>query len=327
MRRNASQPCILRCAVAIFALTGVLHPSIADAQAWLPKKGEGSFGLSYAFFNGGDHLYPTDSIDGQSTRGYTADGDRWFLGDESNHSVSAHLDLGLSERLAVSTSASWVAARYEGNAPWNLNLDDGQHHATIQDARIQLRALTSRAPVRLVPYAAIQFPISRYETVGHAAPGRHLVSWSLGVYVGRSLSPWLPRMYAQLRYGHSSDEENQGFRLNRNDVDIEIGYRAARNLRLRFLSALSATSGGSAWGSDGSAGHGSSAQGELDATISQIRSLRAGLGLSYTLFENWTASILYISILDGENTLDGDFFSVSLGLDFTTPWAPRKLWL
>ena len=86
--------------------------------------------------------------------------------------VTGHFDLGITNRIAASGSLGWISTKYDGNAPWNLDIDDGQWHSTFQDASAQVRGVLLAKPVRLVPYVHYQFPTSSYATIGHAAPGR-----------------------------------------------------------------------------------------------------------------------------------------------------------
>ena len=63
--------------------------------------------------------------------------------------------------------------------------------------------------VRLAPFIALVTPVTDYPTQGHAAPGRGLNELMLGFNVGKSLDPWIPRTYAQLRYSYAFVEEVQ----------------------------------------------------------------------------------------------------------------------
>ena len=143
----------------------------AHAQAFVPPPGEASLSVSYTRFEGGDHLYDGDVS--YSTRGYVCEGRSCFIGTEQSNTFTGSLDLGIRDRFAVSGVVSHVGARYVGNAPDNVNIDDGEWRSSFQDAYVQLRfQALRRYPLVVTPFLGYRFPLTGYPTDGHAARGR-----------------------------------------------------------------------------------------------------------------------------------------------------------
>lgn len=309
------------------ALGLIFAASAATAQAWVPPRGEGTLALGYTYFNGGDHVYPDDSIDGLTTLGYTAEGNRWYLGQETNQAITGTFDFGLPWRLALSGGITWIATRYEGRAQWNFDTDHGDWNHTWQDSFAQLRWNMFMDPVVVTPFIAWGFPVTEYATIGHAAPGRHVQSGTVGVFAGRNLSGWIPRTWIEADYRFTFEEENQGFNLNRHEVAGSVGHQLLSFLDLSTGLSYATTSGGLPWTGPESVHEGGDPNsGQLDASISNIERLRWMVSAGAFVYGTWRLQAAFVSIVYASNTIDGNFFSTSISTSFRTPWARKSRW-
>ena len=301
---------------------GDLHP--ASAQAFLPRRGEVSLSTTYTRFEGGDHLYDGDVS--YSTRGYVCEGRNCFLGTEQSDTFTASLDVGLHDRLAATGTIDLVRARYDGNAPDNVDIDDGRWRSGFQDAYVQLRfQALRRYPFFLTPFVGYRFPVADYPTRGHAARGRGVDAWTVGVSSARML-PGLSRAYCQFRYALGSD--NLPIDLFRHHFDLHLGYLVSRNLTVDISSAFRFSSGGVSWTGGADCGHACppdvdnalSQEAGLGVAASNSRAVQLGAGISYRMLgTDLFASV--VTTVSGENTIDANFFSVGLGYSFRTPWS------
>ena len=76
-------------------------------------------------------------------------------------------------------------------------VDNGEWHGSLTDLRVGLHFQALERPFALAPLSATSCPPADYYTRGHAANGRHLEETLIGLSVGKSLDPWIPRTYAQ----------------------------------------------------------------------------------------------------------------------------------
>jgi hypothetical protein len=115
---------------------------------------------------------------------------------------------------------------------------------TLQDFRFELRHNIANNPVMLTPFIAAVVPSHKYETIGEAAPGRHLFEFHTGVNAGRFLDPILPRAYIHGRYTYALVEKDLGVPLNRSNIDLDLGYFVTLAFSLRALLNWQRTHGG-----------------------------------------------------------------------------------
>ena len=320
------RPCLL---LSLSLTLASLLPEVALGQAWLPPRGEGSVFLHYTGFYGGDHVFPNDSLDGQTTRGYTVDGDRLYMGDETSHLLTGGLEFGLHDRFAISGSLAWITTNYDGRAPVNLAIDDGYWHPTFQDAAVGVRFMALKAPVVVTPFVRYAFPITDYESDGHAAQGRGLSTLTAGAAFGFSMSSLLRSTYFQGRYGYGADEAVGDLEVRRSELAVEVGTYATNWLLLRFMGSFLTTHGGLPWISeDPGRGcvHCPDAT-NLDANQSDVRYARLGLGGSFRLGRRVSLFVAGFTTVEASNTIDADFLMAGTRFFFKTPWARPSMFL
>ena len=125
-------------------------------------------------------------------------------------------------------------------------LDDRQYHGDFQDFRFEARFMALTGALALTPFAGVNLPSHNYEVTGEAVPGKRTKESFVGVAAGRSLDPFLPKGYVHLRYAYSFVEKvvPDVNRLDRSNLDAELGYAAASRLSLRLFGAWQVTHGG-----------------------------------------------------------------------------------
>lgn len=205
------------------------------AQAWLPPKGEGAVGVTF-----GDY-----GFDGH----FDSSGRRIPYGGTRGLSLACDLTYGITDRLAVTASLPFVASKFSGTFPPGVllgPLDDRRYHGDFQDFRAELRYMAVAGDFALTPLVGFNLPTHNYEVVGEAVPGKHTKELFLGVAAGRSLAPFLDRVYVQARYFFTFVEKvvPNIDQLNRSNVDLELGYAVSGRLTLRAFSIWQVGHGG-----------------------------------------------------------------------------------
>jgi hypothetical protein len=66
----------------------------------------------------------------------------------------------------------------------------------------------------------------------------------VGLNIGRLLNPILPRAYFDLRYAYSFVQNLEDMNLDRNNVDLEVGYFLKPSVAVRAIGAVQKTMGG-----------------------------------------------------------------------------------
>jgi hypothetical protein len=216
-------------------VAGFLHPVPARAGAWLPGSGEGSVSLTFGNY----------AFDGH----FAADGRRDPFGGTQAHSAWLEGSYGLTDRLTVSAGLPFVWTRLSGGFPEGVPLgplDDGRYHGDFQDFRFELALGMLRGDLGIAPFLAVGVPSHEYEYVGEAVPGKGLSELLLGLAGGRSLGPFLPRAYLHARYSYAFIEklDPDVDRLDRSNLDAELGHAVGSRVMLRTLLAWQVTHGG-----------------------------------------------------------------------------------
>jgi len=201
----------LCCALSLIALLAV--PERAGAQAWLPSKGE--FNTSFII---------NDVLNKEH---YLPNGDTVDVGHTRSTTYALFANYGLTDRLMVSASIPYVVTKYwgppsHGGAP-GLTVDDGDEHGALTDLRVGIHYQLLEDPFAFAPFVAYVVPVSDYYVQGHAAQGRGLDELLVGFGLGKSLDPWIPRTYAQVRYSYGFVEEVADIAHDRENINLEIG--------------------------------------------------------------------------------------------------------
>jgi hypothetical protein len=212
-------------------------PAFVWGQAWLPQRGDGYLSLNYVGMSTSDHLISSGQ---PQDRGPTVLG-----------TATVGFYYGITHRLAISADVAYVASKFSltpGLAPnahdVEAHIDDGQYHGTYQDFHAAVKYNALRSAVMVTPFFELTIPTHHYETFGHSAPGKYLRESRVGVNIGRLLSPILPRAYFDLRYAYSFVQDLEGMNLDRNNVDLEVGYFLKPSVAVRAIAAVQKTMGG-----------------------------------------------------------------------------------
>lgn len=290
-----------------------IAPTAVLPQAWVPAQRGLTVYTGYQYLDAEKHLF---SVDIPPEAG--GDGsNRLDLGQISAQTVLFGVDYGITSRLAASASVAYVASRYQGQVPDNLEIDDGTWNDGFQDASIGLRYMVLRAPIVLTPTIQAGFPTHSYETLGHAALGRDLNEIRLGVnmgWVGRSV---LSGVYLHGGYSYAYVEKADGMRPNRSDVTLEAGYFLTQKLVLRANGTYAHTHEGLDWIDDLAHDEGpGDAHFDAHDRLAKTVATTVGGGLSYA-FGGANVSLGVLTTLSGENTHDSTvaMFSVSRNLE------------
>ncbi len=192
------------------AIALVLHSSSAgaEAQAWVPPKGEGSVSFLVTNVLVRDHLLPTERYD----RGHI-----------DSTSFLFDVTYGVSDRLAVTASLPVIMTRYRGAFPHQpITIDDGSWHTTAQDFRIGVRYNVVRGPVVVTPFVGSVLPSGDYSYYAHAAAGRRVREMLAGVTVGKLFAN--QGLVLQGRYAFGVAERVVGFTPLHSEAGAELAY-------------------------------------------------------------------------------------------------------
>ena len=215
-------------------MLALLIPASALAQgAWVPKKGEAVFSISYQWLEADKHL-----VDSSGTspfeewagidycQAFECDSNSVDWGSLESMAVVLDADVGVTDRLAVTGALAFIAPRYTGNLPDGPG-DDGDFHGSIQDARIGARFVAvNEGPWAVTPFAAFVFPTTDYAVRGHTAPGFGLKELQVGATVGRLIDIGdSPRLWLQGAYYYAVMENvSEEIGLDRSNLILDLGY-------------------------------------------------------------------------------------------------------
>ena len=203
------------------------------AQAWVDPKGETSVSLTYQFSNFLGH----SDVHGKA---HPENGSQAQI-------VTLELEHSLTDRLAVSFSVPYLAARFCCNpAPGfpRTGINDGHYHATWQDYHFELRYNVLEKPLVVTPSLAFVIPSHHYQTIRAEAVGRDLREAHIGVDVGRLLDPLFTKAYVDAHLAYVFSEKALGISTNRTAADGAVGYFVTPRFTARVIAAYQKTHGG-----------------------------------------------------------------------------------
>src|SRR4029453_8483837 len=175
--------------LTLLPLAGPLH-----AQAWLPPQGEAFFSFGYSnIFVTKHYTYPAAHLE-QGIPFQAGDNIEDDRGHIRSQSVGAQIGYAFTDRLTVQfgvpyTDAKWYSVPGRGNPHRPLDgptLDDGQYHATFADFRIDALYQVIQGSTVLTPFVSAVIPSHGYQYFAHAAVGRGLNEYILGLNFGSS---------------------------------------------------------------------------------------------------------------------------------------------
>jgi opacity protein-like surface antigen len=223
---------------SVLLLSGVLAVCCASpalAQAWLPPKGEAWFSAGYGNIFSTKHYFGTVN----PGEGSTID-----VGHTRGNSIAFQLGYALSDRFSFSVGLPYEIYKYYGPAPHPTVRDDGQYHGTWQDYHFNLAYQLVRGNAAVAPFVTVVIPSHDYEFFAHAAPGKDLREYRLGLAAGSRLDRLLADSYVEAGYSYAFVEKVQGVHHDRSDFGLELGYFLTPEMRARVLGSGYYTHGG-----------------------------------------------------------------------------------
>lgn len=286
---------------ALLALAAfVLVPAACLAQAWTPPAGTGSLWLT------GQALHADAHTEGDGTLVHNID--------LHSRSLTASVDYGVTDRLALSVSLPYVTSRYRGPVPHaGSTVDDGAFHGAVSDLDLEIRYRAVDGRVVLTPFIGGQWPTRNYETLGHAAAGRGLTEYSAGVDAGHE-AQWLASgLFLGAGYQYSIVEKpHDDLSVNRSTLDLRVAWYATPRLGIHAGSQWQRTHGG------------------LDIPLTRAQRVaharhhdqmlradhwRASTGISYSVRPDLDLSLSWATVLQSANS--HSFRTLGLGIGWT----------
>ena len=272
-------------------------PAPAGAQAWLPPKGGGAVSVTL-----GDYAF-----DGH----FDAEGNRDPFGGTRAESLWVEGIYALTDDLAISVGLPFVTTKLTGSFPPGVALgplDDGEYHGDFQDFRVELGFGLVQGDLGVTPFVSLGVPSHEYEYVGEAVPGKGLREVLVGLAAGRSLSPFLPRAYLHTRYSYAFVQtvDADVDKLDRSNLDVELGYEVVSRLLVRGLARYQVTHGGLDL---------EDMRTHPDFFRSHDRAARTnyfnlGLGAAFAISPSFDAYAIFLKTLSGENAHQSHSISV-----------------
>lgn len=277
-----------------------------EGQACLPAAGDGSVSLTYLDMFTSDHLLSSGQTQNRGPTRF--------------NTITAGVQYGITDRLAISAEVPYIASKFTltpGLAPnahdLESKIDDGRYRATFEDFRGTVQYNVAKGPVVFTPFLEVVIPTHHYPTFGHSAPGKYLREFHVGGDVGRLLDPILPRAYVDLRYTYAFVQDLQGFNLDRNNVNLELGYFLKPSISVRAFGAVQKTLGG--------------VESPVDPAspfflnhdrLERAHYSRVGCGVTFSLRRNIDLSVLLVSTLSGKNVQSFTAPAFGVGWNFQT---------
>jgi len=198
-------------------VVGAIAPAgIAQAQTWLPSRGEGTVSVLFSNTVSQDHYLPDR---------------RYDLGQIDANTLLVDLTYGLTDRFTVTVGMPVVASRYLGSFPHRpVTLDDGAWHMTGQDVRFGVRYNALDGPMVLTMFAGTSVPSTDYEYYAHAAPGRRLREAIVGLSAGHLFAK--QGIVLQGSYGITFSESELDIPRRFSLLSFETAYFVTPALRL-----------------------------------------------------------------------------------------------
>jgi hypothetical protein len=216
--------------VAVAILSG-LCARTAQAQAWVPPKGEGSVSVLYQDLLVEKH--------------FLAGGGKIDRGHIRSNNLLFDVTYGLTDRMTVTLVVPYISTEYSGTFPHPTPQDNGKAHSAFQDVRFGVRYNIVDSPVlTITPFVGSNMPTHNYEYFAHAAYGTRVRELEVGTYVGRMIGPALPNTFVQARYSYSFAERIAGIHHDRSNLDLEVGHLITPKVRAFVIGAGQTTHGG-----------------------------------------------------------------------------------
>jgi hypothetical protein len=296
----------------------LLLPSLCIAQ-WVPGAGQGTVSVAYQYTRISDHLF-SQSVNGftDPATGYVGGpGNRWYMGDIFGQTVNVSADYGVWRGFAVSAGVAYVSSKYSGRFIEGP-MDDGKYHGSVQDGMLNVEYMIPWQEFAITPSVGTRVPITNYNTLGHVSVGKHLREFPLGISVGRSLDPFLPRAYLAGSFEYSFVQHHHEHNIDQRHYELDAGYILRKSISVGGTLQYVNTVGGIDWFSDDLSG--AEMWGDHDAAA-KARYLRAGGSVSFSLGRGVGLGISYLGTLSGANTHAGQSVTLTPTWSFSAPRA------
>ncbi len=286
-----------------FAAAWCAVPHGAFAQAWVQPEGTLSLGGNYRFdFS---NTFAEGAISATS-------------GAMTSQAFFIDVDYVPVDRFAVRAVVPLMLLRFSGDSsrfPPHGDYDDGNFHFVPQDALVEARYQALEAPLALTPFVGVSAPMSDYEVQGYAAAGRGLKQAHLGLNLGRTLEPFLPKMYVHARYQFTLSEsfdqtpETARFSQNRSSASMQLGYFFTYDWQFNLSASLNLQHDGvevAKWDSYPQVVR------DYHDPLLMEQALLVGPGTSYNLTDSLTLDALILVFIAGNNTRESRMAGVGL---------------
>lgn len=201
------------------AISLLLSPAIASAQAFTPPAQVGSVTVSWQWVDNTGHIL--------------TDGTAVPRGQSVTTSVLAEVDYGVTERFAATVGVPYIFARYTGALPTISGLARDEcrcWNSTVQDLSIAGRYRLGDEFWAVTPAVRLVIPSHDYPYQGEAVAGPNLRQLMLGV-TGSWRLVALPKASLQAAYTYTLVEKPlPDFNANRSNVSGSVGYSITRSL-------------------------------------------------------------------------------------------------
>lgn len=298
----------MRIAHLPFRSVGWLAPAVALvlgwsgsawAQAWVPPTGSGNLSLSYQYTEVNDHLFSVapKSVDYGNIWGQT---------------YALFGDYSVWRNLAVSTSVTYLGARYSGTFSEGPT-DDGNWHSGFQDLWLGARYMVPWQGFAITPIVTYRGPLGSYQTFGHTSIGSSLDELATGIAIGRTVSPWLPRLYGQFGYQYAFVEKHEGHNLDENRISGSLGYFLTTGLSVGGSIRHDARIDGIDWATDID----TQQEWHDHDVAAKYKYTRAGGWVNWATPGAFGITASYAGTTAGENTHAGNFFTLAMNWGFS----------
>jgi hypothetical protein len=288
--------------VVAAALVTSVSAREANAQAWVPAKGEGAVSVLYQNRFVEDH--------------FLAGGARIDRGEIQSNNLLFDVTYGLTDRLTVTMVLPFVRTQYRGGFRHPSDVDNGQPHSGFQNVSLGARYnILDSAAITITPFIGTNMPTHNYEYFAHAAFGTRVRELEVGLYAGRMIGGKLPNTFVQARYAYSFAEEIVNIHHDRSTLDVEVGQFVTPSLRVFLMGSGQTTHGGidtpdAGWRAM------PVELGEHHDRVARLQMLDVGGGVQFSVNRSVDVFASFVKTLAGRNA-----HALSRGLTVGASWS------
>ena len=314
------------CALSIIGFCLAL-PNHLPAQAWVPRRGQGSISLSYQRINNYGHILS----DGRLVEG----------GRSLNISLFLEVDYSVTNRLSFTAGLPYVFGKYTDPLPPAGTLlpflpKDYCHcwHSGPQDVGFTAHYNVVRAEggaFSITPSASVILPSQNYDFRGESALGRHLRQFIFSLDAGQRMDVISSNLAVQGHYSFAFVERAvNDVPLNRSNVGAEATYLFVKTrLVARGVVSWQRMHGGLILGSPFSSPSPPFEFNTPERLYQFDRLVRenyfhAGGGFTYS-FPRMDVFVFYIPYVNGQQTHAGRALTIGVSWPFELRHGPSRI--